>query len=88
MEYVFELIFELIFEGAGEIVNDTKKPKPLRIIAGCLVAFWVLAVVLIIGVVAIVVMSKYIVLGIVLLVVDLFMIVYSVKKFIKVKNNR
>lgn len=88
MEFLIEFLFDLFFEGAEEIAKDPKMPKPLRIIAGSFVVLLMVAVVVLVGFLAVILIDDNLLASIVFFALDIFFIVGFALKFIKVKNKR
>lgn len=88
MELLIEFLFDLFFEGAEEIAKDPKMPKPLRIAAGSFIVLLILAVVAIVGFLAVILIKENIIASIFFFALDIFFIVAFALKFIKVKKKR
>lgn len=85
MEFIFEFLIELIFEGVVEASKNHKVPKAIRyplILLIVLLYIGVIFIVFFTGVLAYQRINR--IYGILLIIIGCILLVYSIRKFIKV----
>jgi len=81
MEFIFELVIELLLEGATEVSSNKKISKWIRYPILFLLAFFYLAIILLIIFVGILMFEENILAALFFIALGIFFLIFSIKKF-------